>query len=155
MSPVNIHANCVVIGTKGILIRGDSGAGKSVLTERLAEAARVRGNFAALVADDRVLVTSAAGRLAAAPPETIKGQMEVRGFGIVGSRFLGRAQIHLIVDLAELKELERLPENPVTFETVEGIALPRVVCPQNAPDAALRLIRWGFRYSFPQCPDYF
>ena len=35
MKTVNIHASCVAIGHKGVLILGDSGAGKSDLALRL------------------------------------------------------------------------------------------------------------------------
>ena len=44
---VNIHASCVAIGGKGVLLLGDSGAGKSDLALRLID------EGARLVADDR------------------------------------------------------------------------------------------------------
>ena len=44
---VNIHAGCVMLGRKGVLLLGPSGAGKSELALRLID------DGARLVADDR------------------------------------------------------------------------------------------------------
>ncbi len=48
--PVNIHASCVAIGNKGVLLLGKSGAGKSDLALRLIDGG------AKLVADDRTIL---------------------------------------------------------------------------------------------------
>lgn len=55
----NIHASCVAIGAKGVLILGESGAGKSDLALRLMD------EGARLVADDRTELYAAKGRLMA------------------------------------------------------------------------------------------
>ena len=57
MKPVKIHASCVALAGKGVLILGDSGAGKSDLALRLMD------DGARLVADDRteLYASSAAG----------------------------------------------------------------------------------------------
>jgi serine kinase of HPr protein (carbohydrate metabolism regulator) len=58
-----VHATCVAIDGRGILIRGRSGAGKSDLALRLID----RG--ARLVSDDYTILAASGGRLrAAAPP---------------------------------------------------------------------------------------
>jgi serine kinase of HPr protein (carbohydrate metabolism regulator) len=155
MTSASIHANCVVIGTRGVLIRGGSGSGKSCLSETLIEAARARGQFAALTADDRVLLRAEAGRLLAGPPHAIKGLMEVRGFGIVRPDFMPAARVHLVVDLIEPAQMERLPEKAVDSVIVEEVELPGIRCPSMTPHAAVCLVRWAFRSSFPQSPDYF
>lgn len=74
---VIVHASCVALGTQGVLLLGDSGAGKSDLALRLIhEGAR-------LVADDRAVITIKQKKLHAAAPSTIAGMIEVRGLGIV------------------------------------------------------------------------
>ncbi|MFN3129606.1 HPr kinase/phosphorylase [Roseibium sp.] len=155
MTAKNIHANCVVIGTKGLLIRGKSGSGKSSLSEAILEAARSRGHFAALVADDRVLLNGETGRLLAEPPKVLKGLMEVRGCGIVRAEFLRQAQVHLIVDLCQREALERLPEEHCNKETVLGVVCPLLRCPEDDIFSSVRLIRWAFRHLYSNSPDYF
>ncbi|WP_428528943.1 HPr kinase/phosphorylase [Roseibium sp.] len=155
MTADNIHANCIVVGTKGILIRGDSGSGKSALSDTLLEAAHLRGQYAVLVADDRVLLSADTGRLLAEPPEALQGLMEVRGAGIVRAEFLPHAQVHLIVDLCQWEALERLPEEPCKKETVLGVACPLLRCPEDDAFSSIRLIRWAFRHLYPNSPDYF
>ena len=77
MKTVNIHASCVAIGGKGVLILGDSGAGKSDLALRLID------DGAKLVADDRTELYAARGTLCARAPKSIAGLIEVRGLGII------------------------------------------------------------------------
>ena len=49
-----VHANALVLGEFGLLLRGPSGAGKSALTLQLIADWRARGAFAALVGDDQL-----------------------------------------------------------------------------------------------------
>ncbi|CTQ71693.1 HPr kinase/phosphorylase [Roseibium alexandrii] len=155
MTANNIHANCLVVGTKGLLIRGKSGSGKSSLSDTILEAARSRGHFGALVADDRVLLNGETGQLLAEPPKVLEGMMEVRGTGIVRARFLPHAQVHLIVDLCEKVAVERLPEEPYNKETVLGVVCPLLRCPEDDILSSVRLIRWAFRHLYSDSPDYF
>lgn len=97
-----IHAGCVAIGGRGILILGPSGTGKSDLAIRLID----RG--AMLVSDDYTCLRAANGFLLASPPAAIAGKIELRGVGIVERAFLREAQIALAVDLAGPPQ--RLPE---------------------------------------------
>ena len=122
----SLHAGCVLIGDAGVLIRGASGSGKSLLAGRLIDAARAQGVFACLVADDRLTLTKAAGRLIARPNRAIAGKMEARGLGIVAAPHEDAAIIRLVVDcVAETPS--RLPEDAERSVTLEGVALPRVV----------------------------
>ena len=99
-----IHASCVALEDKGVLLRGAPGAGKSDLALRLIEGG------ARLVADDQVALTSTGERLFAAPPARIAGLLEVRGIGIVSMEFLSQCPVHLVVDLVQPDKVERSPE---------------------------------------------
>jgi HPr kinase/phosphorylase len=74
---VIVHASCVALGQKGVLLLGISGSGKSDLALRL-----IHDGWR-LVADDRTVLTLEKGALKAAAPAAIRGLIEVRGLGIV------------------------------------------------------------------------
>lgn len=74
-----IHATAIAIGEAGILIRGASGSGKSVLALALIALAAQGGRFARLVADDRVELAARGGRLVARPVAPLEGIVERRG----------------------------------------------------------------------------
>jgi hypothetical protein len=96
-----VHASCVALGGRGVLLLGDSGAGKSDLALRLIhEGAR-------LVADDRTVLTIRQKRLHAAAPSTIAGLLEVRGLGVIALP-ARPARLALAVQLGA--EGPRLPE---------------------------------------------
>ena len=101
---VLVHASCVALEGKGVLLRGAPGAGKSDLALRLIEGG------AALVADDQVALTSSGEALLASPPARIAGLLEVRGIGIVSTDFLTQCPVHLVVDLVQPDSVERMPE---------------------------------------------
>jgi serine kinase of HPr protein (carbohydrate metabolism regulator) len=149
-----VHANCVIVGTAGLLIRGGAGSGKTSLADSLIDAARAKGNFGQLVADDYTHLAAVDGRLAAHAPQAIEGRMEVRGFGVVEAPTAPCAQIHLVIDLVPAESVERLPEQPLAQICLYGVQLPVLVCPQNDPALCLRLIRWALRSLFSKGPDY-
>lgn len=101
---VLVHASCVALEGKGVLLRGAPGAGKSDLALRLIEGG------AALVADDQVALTSSGEILLAAPPARIAGLLEVRGIGIVSMEFVTQCPVHLVADLVRPDTVERMPE---------------------------------------------
>ena len=101
---VLVHATCVALEGRGVLLRGVPGAGKSDLALRLIEGG------AQLVADDQVALTRSGETLLAAPPARIEGLLEVRGIGIVSLDFVPQCPVHLVVDLAPPESIERLPE---------------------------------------------
>jgi HPr kinase/phosphorylase len=119
-----LHASCIVIRETGILIRGPSGAGKSSLAASLLAQARGRGEFAAWVADDRVVVTSCGQRLLARPHPAIAGRFEARGLGILAEPHERSAVLRLVVDLEEA--VERLPSTGELTAIVAGVALSRL-----------------------------
>ncbi len=109
-----VHASCVAIQGRGVLLAGPSGAGKSDLALRLVD----RG--AILVADDYSLCRNRDGRLWAAAPERIAGRIEVRGVGIVALAAAGETPVALYLDLTA--EVPRMPE-PARHR-IAGIDLP-------------------------------
>jgi hypothetical protein len=120
----SLHASCVVVRESGILIRGASGAGKSNFASLLLAQARAQGEFAAWVADDRVVVTPRGHRLIGAPHRMIAGRFEARGVGILAEPHEPRAVLCLVVDLEEA--IERYPERSELIATVAGVALRRL-----------------------------
>lgn len=104
---LRLHATCIAIDGRGVLLRGASGAGKSDLALRLID------QGADLVADDQVDLFDVDGVLRAAAPAAIAGRMEVRGIGVVPMPCLPNAEIVLLVDLVPPDAVERMPEPSV------------------------------------------
>src|SRR3546814_16783539 len=75
LSSETLHVSCVAKDGRAILIAGRSGAGKSDL------ALRPIDRCAVLVSDDYTVVRRVSGKLLAAAPRNIEGQLEVRGAG--------------------------------------------------------------------------
>ena len=99
MTSPSVHANALVVGGAGILIRGASKAGKSSLTVALIQAAQSQGLASALIGDDRVFLRMDEGRLMAAGHPAIRGQIHLRGFGIVDMPSEDSAPVKLVIDL--------------------------------------------------------
>ncbi|MWD29062.1 serine kinase [Aquicoccus sp. SCR17] len=97
-----LHASCVAVDGRGVLILGPSGSGKSALALQLMSLGAV------LVADDRVRLWAENGTLLAAAPETLRGLIEARGVGILRAETAGPVPVALAVDLAA-PEPKRLP----------------------------------------------
>ncbi|TXM91406.1 hypothetical protein FV222_24430 [Methylobacterium sp. WL103] len=117
-----VHATCVVVGEAGVLIRGESRAGKSSLALALIEWCPLQGGFAALVGDDRVRVEARHGRVVARPHPAIAGLIEVRGHGIVAVDHVPACILRLVVDL--VAPGPRLPEPQEPEVAIVGVALP-------------------------------
>jgi serine kinase of HPr protein (carbohydrate metabolism regulator) len=115
LSSETIHASCVSINDRAVLIVGPSGSGKSDLALRLID----RG--ALLVSDDYTIVRRADGKLRAGPPPNITGLIEVRGIGLVPMPFKSDVPVALMISLAE--QVERLPDNPGS-RLLAGVAVP-------------------------------
>ena len=112
-----LHASCVALEGRGVLICGASGSGKSALALEL----MARG--AALVADDRTELRRDGATLLAKAPEPISGLIEARGVGVLCADVVAEVQLHVIVDMSQL-ETDRLPRH--VEQQVLGVSLPRL-----------------------------
>jgi HPr kinase/phosphorylase len=130
--PATVHASAVLVGPSAVLIRGPSGSGKSQLALELIETARTGLlPFARLVADDRVHLEAAHGRLLARPAEALAGLIEVRGVGLMRLPHEASAVVGLVVDLAAT-DARRLPEAASQRTEIGGIELPRLAVAAGA-----------------------
>jgi serine kinase of HPr protein (carbohydrate metabolism regulator) len=113
-----LHASCVAIEGRAVLLTGLSGAGKSDLALRLID----RG--AMLIGDDGVVVEARDGRLYARPGPNIDGQMEVRGLGILSFPALAEAPLALMIALDQ--PVPRMPDELLPVRVIEGLTLPMI-----------------------------
>ena len=121
-----LHASAVLVGARAVLIRGPSGSGKSRLALDLIETGRTGAlPFARLVADDRVYLEAANGRLVARPAEALAGLIEIRGVGLLRIAHEPGAVIGLVIDLAAA-DATRLPDIDLRKTEIDGIILPRL-----------------------------
>ncbi|MDR3424310.1 MAG: HPr kinase/phosphatase C-terminal domain-containing protein [Alphaproteobacteria bacterium] len=105
-----LHASCVAIGSKAVLLCGASGAGKSDLALRLIDGG------AQLVSDDQTMLRCEGGVLFASPPPSIEGMIEIRHIGLVKMPFVSSVPVALMIELAgDDALLERLPEPDCVF----------------------------------------
>lgn len=128
---VNIHASCVAAGSRGILLLGPSGQGKSDLALRLID----RG--ARLVADDRCDIWFERDRLWCRPPATLAGKLEVRGIGIVEQPWTAPVPLALAVRLTE--RYERMPPTE-QVEMVAGYALSAIALSAYEASAPIKIL---------------
>ena len=130
---LTVHANLVDVHNVGVLLRADSGMGKSELSLELIK----RGHV--LVADDvTVIRKTALKRLTGFAPEETRGLMEIRGLGIMDVRkvygsamVLDRKDLQIIIDKEmwdEQKSYDRLGFE-IQYEKLLGVDIPRYVMP--------------------------
>jgi len=127
-----VHATAVLVGADGVLIRGESGAGKSALALALIE----RGGR--LIADDRLTLSVCHGRIVASAAQATSGMIELRGRGVISVAHERAGVIRLIADIDD-EGLERMPEQHQLSATLAGIVLPRQPVPA-ATERAVRLV---------------
>lgn len=132
----NIHASCIALNGKGMLILGPSGSGKSALALQL----MVLG--ASLVADDRVDLHREGGDIITSCPPALLGMIEARGVGLLRADPVAKAVLGLVVDLGRT-EAARLP--PLRHIPVLGLPVPLALRAEAAhfPFALLQLLRCG------------
>jgi len=131
-----VHATCVAFQGQALLITGASGSGKSALALEL----MARG--AALIADDRTILTQQGGQLIASCPDTIRGQIEARCVGILCATPAEPTAVALIANLDHV-ERERLPR--ARQEVIMGQSLPSLHKCEGShfPAALLQYLKEG------------
>jgi HPr kinase/phosphorylase len=122
---VLIHATTVQIGVHGVILMGESGAGKSDLALRLI------AEGALLVSDDQTRLTLDQGRLIATAPQTIAGRIEARGVGILRAPQVSAATVRLAVQLTR-GAVERMPE-PASWSPPGVAGAPQIALIELSP----------------------
>ncbi|WP_319532967.1 hypothetical protein [uncultured Cohaesibacter sp.] len=145
-----MHAAGVIIHRFGILLRGPSGSGKSLLQRKLRQEAQARGKFSALISDDYVRLArpdpQAEGEgapLLAFAPVTTRQLQEVRGIGVIElepSEVVSRAVIHLLVDLVAEHKIERMPGVAGAETLCLGAPVAHLSVPERSVDVASDLV---------------
>jgi HPr kinase/phosphorylase len=133
-----IHATAVAIGGHAVLLRGQSGAGKSDFALRLIDAG------ASLVTDDQSVLSRRGDALIVSAPKRISGLMEVRGIGIMRVDALAEAPVVMVAELVRPEQIDRMPER--RREEILGLSVPVIaVTPFEASaPAKLRLALRAF-----------
>jgi HPr kinase/phosphorylase len=134
-----LHATAVIYSEFGVLILGPSGSGKSALALALIARASNMGIFGALIGDDRVVVTTAHGRLVARGAANMAGLIERRAAGVIAVRHEPATVVRLAVDLCERgRRWPRMPDDDRGLSVGE-VTLPRLALDsdQSACDQAL------------------
>lgn len=142
-SSTSIHATCVSLTGKGVLITGPSGSGKSELALRLIDQPGYGVSdtlvSAQLVADDQVVVVQKPEGLFASPPGNLAGLLEIRGLGIVRMRYAAEVRISLIARLVDEEQIERLPAASGLMDEIAGVRLPAISLSTASPSAPAKV----------------
>ncbi|WP_455482027.1 HPr kinase/phosphatase C-terminal domain-containing protein [Bartonella sp. B35(2025)] len=104
-----LHANCLQLGGKGLLILGSSGSGKSTITLSLLDRAEWSKREAKLISDDYTMLCVKNGKLHGYTPEGLQGGIEIRGAGLRTINFDKQTTIECVILLGS--EYERFPTN--------------------------------------------
>ena len=139
MTATLVHASCIAIGGRAVLISGRSGSGKSDLALRLID----RG--AGLVSDDYTALEPQAGWLLASAPERIAGKLEIRGIGIVDLNPLADVPVALLVDLDLAPE--RMPDSAT--RPLSGIKIPVIGLAALEASAPIKVESALLRFGLP------
>ncbi|WP_171125238.1 MULTISPECIES: HPr kinase/phosphorylase [unclassified Ruegeria] len=129
-----IHATCVALDGRGLLILGTAGAGKSAL------ALQMMALGAGLVADDRVVLTMEAEKVLIDAPPEIQGLIEARGVGLLRAQSVGPVNLSYVVDLDQT-ETARLPDVTEIRALRQTVPLLRGAGVPNLASALMQLLK--------------
>jgi len=133
---MRLHASCVALGNRGLLILGKSGSGKSSLAlEFLALGAK-------LVSDDQTILKQVDGSPRAHAPDQLFGKIEARGIGILAADAQPSARVELAVDLDQI-ELDRIPKSRMINLLGLDIPLLHFVDTRSFPYGVLQYLKGG------------
>ncbi len=129
----SLHGGLISIYDKGVLIRGDSGMGKSEIALELVK----RGHQ--LVADDRVDCYRIHNKIVGKSPDLLRGMLEIRGIGIINvQRMFGiasiipKAEVNLEISLvkwADNADYDRVGLEEKKFDSILGVDIPKIIIP--------------------------
>ena len=134
--PLIVHATAVAVNERAVLIKGASGSGKSSLGLDM----MARG--AALIADDRVILTPQEGAVLLRCPDSLQGKIEARGVGILYADFTDAVELALVVDMDHV-ETERMPPSRGITYFNQTFPLLHNVASQHFPAAIMQYLRIG------------
>jgi len=127
-----LHASCVALEGRGVLLVGPSGVGKSDVALRLIEGG------AELVSDDQTEIRVAGASVVASPPEVLAGLIEVRGVGLMRLGSWCEAQVALYVELVSVDmPIDRLPE--AAQVTLCGQQIKKLILPGFAASTPAKI----------------
>ena len=116
---LQVHGTSVALAGLGLLLRGPAGSGKSNLALRLIEAGAV------LIADDLCQIGRVGGRLVIDLPAAVdakfRGQIHIRGRGVLSLPYFGPATLGLVADL-----MPSIPDAPPP-DRIEFLQIDAVV----------------------------
>jgi HPr kinase/phosphorylase len=131
--PITLHATAVAAHGRAVALIGRSGSGKSSL------ALEMMARGAALVADDRVILTPAGDEILCSCPEPLRGKIEARGVGILHAAYASDVPLGLVVDM-DHAETDRLPEALSIAYFTQTLPLLHKVESQHFPAAILQYL---------------
>lgn len=128
-----IHGGLLSIYGKGVLIRGESGMGKSEIALELIK----RGHI--LVADDRVDCYRIHNKIVGRAPELLRDMLEIRGIGVINvARMFGvgsvlqKTEVNFQVNLEPWQidqDYDRVGIEEKKAENILGVDIPKIVVP--------------------------
>lgn len=129
----SVHGGLLSIYGKGVLIRGESGMGKSEIALELIK----RGHL--LVADDRVDCYRIHNKIVGKSPELLRDMLEIRGIGVINvarmfgvSSVLPKTEINFEVLLEawdKEQDYDRVGIEEKKHECILGVDIPKIVVP--------------------------
>jgi serine kinase of HPr protein (carbohydrate metabolism regulator) len=135
-----VHGTVVALGRSAALLRGGSGSGKSDLALRFMALQSEGALKPELVSDDQVWAeVNPEGSITVSAPETIAGQIEARGLGILRVPYLAQAKLVLVCDLVSAESVPRMPPEPWERTVIAGVPVPVVKLDPFELSAPLKL----------------